>query len=76
MCLEVKMQQPRWLVYKLMLLVHFPRGIFLDLRVSVHFYLLGHILGLGALGHFGLKSQTRKFDNIHKDLELYQVYIC
>ena len=40
------------------------------------FSLLGYILGLGALGQFGLKSQTKKIDKIDKDFELYQVFMC
>ena len=34
---------------------------------------LGHISGLGVLGNFVLKNQTRKIDRICKDFELYQV---
>ena len=37
---------------------------------------LEHILGLGFLGNFGLKNQTRKIDQIHKDFELCQVFVC
>ena len=40
------------------------------------FCLLGHILYLGVLGHFGLKNRTRKIDKIHRDFKLYQVFLC
>ena len=39
------------------------------------FFHLRHILGLGTSGHFGLENQTRKVVIIHKDFELYQVFM-
>lgn len=44
-------------------------------EVIMIFFHLGHILGLGASGHFGLENQTRKVVIIHKDFELYQVFM-
>ena len=52
-----------------------PRDIF-ELECIRTFYILGHILGLVALAHFGLKNQTRKNNKIHKVFELYQVFMC
>ena len=52
-----------------------PRDIF-ELEGIRTFYILGHILGLVALGHFGLKNHTRKIDKTHKVFELYQVFMC
>ena len=31
--------------------------------------------GLGVLANFGSKNQTRKIDKIHKNFELYQVFM-
>ena len=33
----------------------------------------GVLLGLGVLGHFGLKNKTRKIVKIHKDFELQHI---
>ena len=56
----------------------FPVAVYKLLRHSGirTFCLLKNILSLGALGHFRLKNQTRKMDKIHKNLELYQVFMC
>ena len=51
-------------------------GIFLDLSVLGHFASWNTLWGLGVLGHFGLKYQTRKINKILKDFELYQVLMC
>ena len=36
----------------------------------------GSHFDLGVLGHLRLKNMTRKNDKIHKDFELYQVFMC
>ena len=41
----------------------------------MRFFHLRHILGFGASGHFGLENQTRKVVIIHKDFEIYQVFM-
>ena len=35
----------------------------------------GIYLGLKVLGHIGSNNQTRKIVTIHKDFQLYQIYI-
>ena len=35
----------------------------------------GHISVLSVLGHFRLKTQTKKIDKVHTDFELYQVFM-
>ena len=51
------------------------RHSFMQITGIRTFCLLGHILGLGVLRYSGLKNQTRKINKIHRNFELFQVFM-
>ena len=63
-------------VYKLRVLEHFASWEVFGLEGIRAFRFLAHILGLEALRYFGLKNKTKKTDKIHKDFELFEVFMC